>query len=430
MKKPSKTTKPKAKTAPKKAAPKRTVKAKVAEDVHKFEVAKPAKTKRTPANPRKKKTTAAIDQLGELPRSYGEESIFVVAQEPHWLFCYWDYTLTDDLGGRAFLRHTRQGAKEHEGEVRIPGETNSWYLAVRESDAAYVVELGVYEDGKWQPLTRSSTVLTPRDTLAGLGDPVFANMPLNVTFQQLVEKLRGEMREGENLAEALARLQERGDFPAGKLSGTQRIVLDSLLSTQLGSLTSGDLGKLLTSPGASFFSRGFAPSSWGSAPGASWAEAPGGVSSGFLALFGLPGASWSSGAGSSALTSWSGFAPSSWGAESSWGLGASWSAQPFSQPPPRGFFLHVNAEVIFYGGTHPDAKVTIDGREIGLRPDGSFRSHFVFPDGTYEIPIVVTSPDGQEVRRAFLRFERATGREGEVGTTDQPPLAAPMGRQG
>ena len=91
--------------------------------------------------------------------------------------------------------------------------------------------------------------------------------------------------------------------------------------------------------------------------------------------------------------------------------------------------MHVNAEVIFYGGTHPDAKVTIDGKPVALSPDGTFRHHFVFPDGEFEIPIVATSPDGVETRRAVLRFERATGREGDVGSTSQPPFAAPMGRK-
>lgn len=91
--------------------------------------------------------------------------------------------------------------------------------------------------------------------------------------------------------------------------------------------------------------------------------------------------------------------------------------------------MHVNAEVIFYGGTHPEAKVTIDGKPVALKPDGSFRYHFVFPDGEFEIPIVATSPDGVETRRAVLRFERATGREGDVGSTAQPPLAEPLGRK-
>jgi len=428
MKKSTKKTRTAAKSktaATKKAAKPAKKHAAVAEDVHKFEaartvakrtVAKRAVAKRTAT--RRQKQKADIDNLGELPRSYGDDRIFVVAQEPHWLFCYWDYTLTENAKGPVFLRHGRDG-KAAEGEVEVPSETNSWYLSVREADADYVVELGFYSNGKWKTLTRSATVLTPRDTLAGLGEPLFANMPFHATFQDLVEKLRGEMRKGESLAEALARLQKRGDMPISRLSSSQRIALDTLLKTDLGSLTSGDLGRFLSSPGASLFSGGFAPSSWGGA--ASWAQAPGGFSSGFLALMGLVGASWSSASWSGAVSSWSSAAVSSWGAESSWL--SSWKSAP------RGFFMHVNAEVIFYGGTHSDAKVTIDGKPIGLRPDGTFRYHFVLPDGEFEIPIVATSSDGVETRRAVLKFERATARQGEVGSTAQPPLGAPMGRK-
>jgi len=112
------------------------------------------------------------------------------------------------------------------------------------------------------------------------------------------------------------------------------------------------------------------------------------------------------------------------------GVGASWSAQPFGAKPERGFFMHVNAEVIFYGGTHPDAKVQIDGREIKLNPDGTFRYHFRFPDGDYQIPIVAQSPDGVEERSATLAFKRATSRKGEVGHTAQPnQLKKPIGKR-
>ena len=71
--------------------------------------------------------------------------------------------------------------------------------------------------------------------------------------------------------------------------------------------------------------------------------------------------------------------------------------------------------------------VTIDGKPVELAPDGSFRFHFVFPDGNYGIPIIATSPDGVETRSATLRFERGTARTGDVGQTAQPPLAGPMG---
>ncbi|MEX1009854.1 MAG: DUF4912 domain-containing protein [Chthoniobacterales bacterium] len=406
----SKTKKASAKTKP---ATKRRRTPKLAEDVHKFEVAKASKTRRPAKRARAKKSAGTdIDNLGDLPRSYGVEKIFVVAQEPHWLFCYWDYTLTDGIEGAAFLRHGRLGSDRPEAEVPVPAETNSWYLSVRDADADYYVELGHYNGGHWKTLTRSSAVLTPRDTLAGFGDPVFANMPFHATFQQLVEKLRGEMREGESLTGALARLQGRDDLPLGRLSPAQRIALDRLLDTELGTLTSGELARYLASPGASLFSGGFMPTSW--------AQAPGGFSSGFLGALGLAESSWSGASFEQAPGSWSSAGLSSWGAS-----GSSIS----SWPPTREFFLHVNAEVIFYGGTHPAARLTIDGREIMIRPDGSFRYHFVFPDGEFEIPIVATSPDGAETRRAVLRFERATGRQREVGATAQPPLAAPMGKK-
>ncbi|MGA8658623.1 MAG: DUF4912 domain-containing protein [Chthoniobacterales bacterium] len=136
----------------------------------------------------------------------------------------------------------------------------------------------------------------------------------------------------------------------------------------------------------------------------------------------------------SSLSSWSGleFGLSSWNqlvTESSLfsGVGASWSGQPFSLPE-REFFMHVNAEVIFYGGTHPQAKVTIAGKPVQLQSDGTFRYHFKFPDNDFEIPVIAVAPDGLETRSATLSFRRATQRSGDVGATHQPAhLTEPMG---
>jgi hypothetical protein len=133
-------------------------------------------------------------------------------------------------------------------------------------------------------------------------------------------------------------------------------------------------------------------------------------------------------------SSWSGleFGLSSWSeliSESSLfsAIGASWGGESFGLTQ-REFFMHVNAEVIFYGGTHPEAKVTVAGQPIQLQPDGTFRYHFIFPDRDFEIPIVAVSPDGKETRSATLFFRRETTRQGEVSHTAQPPyLAEPMG---
>jgi hypothetical protein len=163
------------------------------------------------------------------------------------------------------------------------------------------------------------------------------------------------------------------------------------------------------------------------------AELSSGVLSSFagaseLGALGLSSAELTSSALSSA--GWSGleFPLSSWSelaSESSLssGFGSSWSGAV-----ERGFFMHVNAEVIFYGGTDPRAKVTVAGQPIQLQPDGTFRYHFKFPDSDFEIPIVAVSPDGIETRSAVLYFRRDTIRQGDVGATGQPShLHDPMG---
>jgi len=67
-------------------------------------------------------------------------------------------------------------------------------------------------------------------------------------------------------------------------------------------------------------------------------------------------------------------------------------------PKERQFWMVVNTELIVYGATEPDAKVTVQGREIRLRPDGTFTLRFALPDGKQVIPVQATSGDGVETR--------------------------------
>lgn len=62
-------------------------------------------------------------------------------------------------------------------------------------------------------------------------------------------------------------------------------------------------------------------------------------------------------------------------------------------PKERKFWMVVNTELILYGATEPDAKVTVQGKEIKLRPDGTFSMRFALPDGKQVIPVQGTSAD-------------------------------------
>ncbi len=64
----------------------------------------------------------------------------------------------------------------------------------------------------------------------------------------------------------------------------------------------------------------------------------------------------------------------------------------------RNFWSQVHTELILYGATEPDAKVTIQGNEVKLRPDGTFTLRFALPDGKQIIPVHAISSDEKEER--------------------------------
>jgi len=67
-------------------------------------------------------------------------------------------------------------------------------------------------------------------------------------------------------------------------------------------------------------------------------------------------------------------------------------------PKERKFWLVVDCELIVYGATEPDAQVTIQGRPINLRQDGTFTLRFALPDGKQVIPVKAVSSDNIEER--------------------------------
>jgi hypothetical protein len=447
-----------------------------------------------------------IDQLGELPRTYGSNIIFLVAQEPHWLFTYWDIDISRHPGGPTFLRVFQGDLME--SEIEVPFETRNWYIPVKEAGATYHVEIGFSRGRAWHAIATSQMARTPSDRLSDSESFQCATIPLHLNFESLLSNLQNAMTEGEALLVALARLQLEGQlFPEGGGNGDDRTtVLRALLgqdfldqlssgalsSAQIESKIRKALSEKLSSGGSSQFSLASTlggaessffgalgalssgSSSWNVATLSSWAtlaswaaqaraswggeslssetsaavrggqsswsragiSSMGGESSwsqtGVSSFGGQHLASWLGAIQSSwakaALSSWNSEAFSSWSeaASTSWGGGGSENLSSFGSA--RNFYMHVNAEVIFYGGTDPRATVTVDGKPIRLAADGSFRYHFILPDAEYEIPIVATSPDGVETRRAFLRFERATTKVGGVDDTAQPPLGEPMGR--
>ncbi len=74
----------------------------------------------------------------------------------------------------------------------------------------------------------------------------------------------------------------------------------------------------------------------------------------------------------------------------------------------RKFWLVVDCELIVYGATEPDAKVSVQGKTIKLRPDGTFTFRYALPDGKQFIPVVAESADEIEIRTITPIVSRET----------------------
>jgi len=74
----------------------------------------------------------------------------------------------------------------------------------------------------------------------------------------------------------------------------------------------------------------------------------------------------------------------------------------------RKFWFQIDAELIVYGATEPNARVTLQGEPVKLRPDGTFTMRFSLPDSRQIIPAVAASADGIEERTIVLAVERNT----------------------
>jgi hypothetical protein len=79
------------------------------------------------------------------------------------------------------------------------------------------------------------------------------------------------------------------------------------------------------------------------------------------------------------------------------------------EPMLRGDFqLEVDAEMVVYGVTQPDARVTLQGEPVRVQSDGTFRVRVDMPNKRQVLPIIATAPDGARRQMIVMAVERNT----------------------
>jgi hypothetical protein len=64
----------------------------------------------------------------------------------------------------------------------------------------------------------------------------------------------------------------------------------------------------------------------------------------------------------------------------------------------QGFWCRVDTDLVIHGATEPRAQVSIQGRPVPVRSDGTFTLRFAVPRGVQTVTIDVVSADGATTR--------------------------------
>ena len=326
----------------------------------------------------------------ELPEAYGTKKLSLTARDPHWLYAHWDLTREQQAklnqksaDDHLVLRIYADNFTGHPlNEIHVHPESRHWFAHVERAGTSYAAELGYYTSlGRWVRVAVSSATVTPPDAASVDTESEFATIPFEFPFAKLMQIIEDAVRDHLPLAQAIEKLRRHGhpDLPrlAPSVAGLTRtwtpqqeqalakiVSIDDARRVWMGSLEITELIRRRLAHEVSSL----------------------GVSS----------------------------------------FGGSSLSSPFGGvEQSKGFWFNVNAELIIYGATEPDAKVTLGGHEIKLRPDGTFSYRFALPDGKYDLPAVAVSADNTDARAANLKFSRETEYLGDVGAHPQDPSLKP-----
>jgi uncharacterized protein len=339
----------------------------------------------------------------DLPEAYGTERLFLTARDPHWLYAAWDLATEQRQRHHSLSREGHLVVRTYINEVGgtpvsetpVQPESKSWFIPVTLPDTRYQAQLGYYDHaGQWHAVTTSEATLTPPESTSLDTAVEFATIPPEVSLTKLLEAVQQAIAENVPLLAAVQQLRTGGwtglpevvppvppDWTPAQARALAKLVrLDDARRVWMGSLEITEVIRRHLRQEISS-----AALAEGPAPGALAPE------------HGLAAAAISS------------------------PLGIEKKGVAGLKP----FWLSINAELVLYGATEPDAKVVVGGRQIRLRPDGTFSYRFALPDGQYPLQVTATSADGEEGRAVQLQFGRRTLVQGDVGAHEQDPQLMP-----
>jgi hypothetical protein len=397
-----------------------------------------------PTSPGQKFVTSAEPELarltavsGELPEAYGTGRLFLTARDPRCLYAHWDLTAQQqqryvDLSTDHYLLlriHQEDLGGRLVAEIRIGPDSRHSFIHVAVPAAKYLADLGFFShDGAWKSIATSDTVAAPVDTIAEKELLRFATLTLPTATPARAEALPVATTSPGSTSDRTPQVQNITPvsglpFPSSAGEAPSQPLEFPIWTLQTASIYLPAAQEI--SPAMPQLEAPAKKSvDWATCtrpapiPQQEWTPAQERALAEIIGLS-LLKQRWLASQEIAELVKGEVLGKGDFAAAAQVSL-ASGALGEIQVIERGGFWFNVNAELVIYGATEPNATVTIAGRPIRLRPDGTFSYRFALPDGCYQLPIKAVSSRGDS-RQAELEFYRGTVYSGDVSPHPQDP---------
>ena len=134
-------------------------------------------------------------RLPELPRGYGDNTIWLMVRDPNCLYTYWEIRSEVEQQALSRLGGVRNDvtsvlrvydltyrAKPAFFDITLQNMADDWYVQVG-ANRCYVIEIGLrHRDGRFIALARSNEVTTPRDGMSEVMDEEWMDIDFDKVY--------------------------------------------------------------------------------------------------------------------------------------------------------------------------------------------------------------------------------------------------------
>lgn len=322
-----------------------------------------------------------------LPSNYNSTNLTLIVRDPHWIYAYWEIApkaieeLRQQIGDQvnhaayvlrlyeiSFIDFNGTNAN-HYFDMDVGPFTNSWYINLWTDNGAYCAELGLRTpDGKFYKIVRSNYIHTPRAVSSNRSDLVWMEVKDKEEPAAYVE-LRSKRKSAKSAQTGLRiRRIYLSDSEIAAYYSRHFYLLKKILSQRL---SPQELEELNNSPEA--MGMLFGPLSIDEILQGKFTHRQ------FLRKI-------RSGSSDEMIVE----------------EGASIR----ETVQKHGFFFEIGTELIVYGRTEPDAQVTLEGKPVKLRSDGTFSLRYILNDTKIPLGFKAYSSNGIDRRSISTAVER------------------------